>query len=81
MNLPSLVINSSISKWVIFSPKDLIIRPSSFSVTMPSLSPSNRLKHSLNSEKKNAHDNYYNKIKYKIRTNCKEQNPLESGTD
>ena len=46
---PAFFINAAISTCVIFSPKDLIINASSFSVIMPSLSPSNREKHSLNS--------------------------------
>ena len=49
MHLPAFFINAAISTWVMFSPNDLIISPNSFSVTIPSLSPSNKLKHSLNS--------------------------------
>ena len=51
-DLPAFFINAVISLCVIFSPKDLIIRANSLSVTIPSLSPSNREKHSLNSTQK-----------------------------
>jgi len=47
-NVPAFFINALISLCVTFSPKDLIIRANSLSVTIPSLSPSNKQKHSLN---------------------------------
>lgn len=47
--LPAFFISAAISTCVIFSPKDRMVSASSCSVIMPSLSPSNSEKHSLNS--------------------------------